>query len=376
MDVTPPNLSDDFVIEFALRQGTEEEEQEQERTIIIQARKFDSVLDNLGSLCGVDGRFCECQLFSLIGGEEEFILAEKKSLNEELNILECEIPESVHVPAAITHVRIVNEVNEEKLRSGKIKVLTTLSLAEVVRDTDPGTVRKIYRYACSRTFLEGEGVSRNFTITCLDGMRLAFLLATYNFYLFSQVNEEQNNFSDRANVFYYEGDNNGLICGLRIPDYSCGLPENAPIFGLSSIRTELFSLGIIMYPYPDFEITDETPIPVYGFAAFPDSKLNCPPGLVKASSRVAVPASHVDQDAENDSSNFINETGNLNDNLYQIVSESDLSFRLLKRNDSGPCSCDTQECICPNPRSGTEIIQNVPYENRTPVFCVIPKELL
>ena len=371
IDVTPPDLTDDFVIEFALRQNTTEEE---ERTVVIQARKFDANLNNLEALCGVDGKNCDCQLFNS-ATLEDFVLADKKTLNAELNTLECEIPQSVS-PSSITHVRIVNETEEEKLRSGKIKILSSLTLAEVVRNTDPGAVRSIYRYSCTRFFLEGAGVSRNFTVTCIERMQLSFLLANYNFYLFSQVNEESNNFSDRAPSTYYEGDENGLTCGLRIPNYNCGLPEHAPIFGLYGLQTDLFSLGVVMYPYPDFEITNDTPLPIYGFAALPDVNLNCPPGLVKASSREALPASHVDANLPSDSSNFINETGNLNDNIFQILSEASVNFQLRKRHSTGPCSCDAQACTCPEPTSQSTIIQRVPYERRTPVFCVIPKELL
>lgn len=355
---SPVDTADSFAIEFALRDTLNISETT--RSVSLQGRTSSDSAD-FTNFCAADGSQCSCAFFTESDPTTEAATSDI-SLNTDLNVITCTIPATIADDDLdeIAFVRITNSTGT--FSSGLLRVKTQLTLEETVRGLDTGTIRKIFRYECTRTFLEGSGISAT-QIACLDGMELAFLRADYSFYLFQQVDLTVDNFNEKGIDVSYEDTGNGGTCGQVINRITCG-SNNTLRYGLAGAANDTFRIAITLTSGPEPNGTQS----FVGFAAQTDSNLNCPPGLIPIRPFQAVPGTHVRA-----SSNFVNTDGSLNNTLLEPASETIANFELNRQGAGGTCDATG---TCPPPAGGFSVEQDIAYDTLNPVLCAIPQTLL
>ncbi len=359
-DATPSatDTADSFSLEFALRDTLNVAATN--RNVAIQGRTSSDSAD-FTNFCSADGSTCTCSFFTETDTATA-IAADTVTLNAELNVLTCTVPASIADADldTIAFARITNTTGT--FASGFIRVKSQLTLEETTRGLATSSIRKVFRYDCTRTFLEGSGISST-QIACVNGMSLAFLRADYNFYLFQQVDLSQDNFSERGIDVAYEATGAGGTCGQVINRVTCG-NNNTLRYGLAATANDVFRIAITLTSGPEPNGTQS----FVGFAASTDSNLNCPPGLVQIRPFQAVPGTHT-----RESSNFVNTDGSLNNTLLEPATETIANFELLRQEAGGTCDAAG---TCPPPSGGFSTEQNIAYDILNPVLCAIPLTLL
>ncbi len=355
---SPVDTADSFVVEFALRDTLNISETT--RVISLQGRTSSDSAD-FTNFCSTDGSSCNCSFFNEDTPTAEAATSDV-ALNSELNVITCTIPPTISDEDLdkIEFIRITS--SSGAFQSGLVRVKTRLTLEETIRGLDVESIRKIFRYECMRTFLEGSGVSST-QIACLEGMELAFLRADYSFYLFQQVDLAADNFSEKGIDVSYGDTGNGGTCGQVINQITCGA-NNTLRYGLAGTASDTFRIAITLTSGPEPNGTQS----FVGFAAQTDSNLNCPPGLIPIRPFQAVPGTHTRAP-----SNFVNTDGSLNNTLLEPSTEMIANFQLLRQGAGGACN---ETGICPPPAGGFSTEQNIAFDTLTPVLCAIPQNLL
>lgn len=358
------DTTDNFVLELAHRETTLAGTRN--RAVTVQGRA--STQANLFvNICGLDASKCTCTFFLSTNMSTGFT-ATSQSVNQDINTLSCQIPAGITdanldelalETNLLLYLRITDSTGT--VNSGQIRVKSKVTLADVIGSLPQGQVRKVYSYSCTRTFLEGSGISGG-TIACADGMLLGALDADYQFYLYQQVDLSANNFNERGQEQYYNA-GNGLLCGLQMRRLACNANNNL-VYGLSAVSTDKFRIAVQLTSGPE----PNGKFGFVGFAATTDSNLNCPPGLVKIRPYQAVPSTYTDQP-----SNFVNTSGALNDTRLELATTAQPNFTLRRHAPSG-VACANQ--ICSSPAAGTSNVQDIAYSALSPVLCAIPGELL
>ena len=351
------DTTDNFILEFAQRDTLTGGANN--RTVAIQGRATTQA-NLLVNICGTDASRCTCSFF-LTTDLSTAIPALTKSINSQINTMSCQIPAAVTDAnlANIGFVRITDSTGA--INSGQMRVKDQLLLADVIGTLPQGQIRKVSSYTCTRTFLEGSGISAG-TIQCVDGMFLGFLAADYSFYLFQQVDNTATNFNQKGTEQFYNA-GQGLLCNLQIRRVSCA--NNTIVkFGLSATQTSKFRVSVFLTSAP--EPTGQQAF--YGFAAPADSALNCPPGLVRIRPFQAVPSTYTTQP-----SNFVNTNGLLNDTVLDVETSVPANYTLRRQ---APSTTACAAGSCPAPNGGITTEQNITYNVLNPVLCAIPQALL
>lgn len=243
-------------------------------------------------------------------------------------------------------------------------------------------VRGIYRYACDRTYFEGEGVSvtgGQVEVACLANQRLGLITAPYSFYLydsFTATNDQPpSNMGERSRGGLFEGG----ICLKAVARAECNQPPSLR-YGLYGERAGVFQVGISLTtkPYGD---GNEPTSAFTGFAALPNSQGVCPAGLVKARPWHAQPSSITQGSlGNNPPSSFINNNNVLNDIMVEI--ERPLPMKVKRAANIIPCTGTSTDPSNPTGScAGAEFakartVQTNVFAATSPVVCVIPPELL
>lgn len=224
----------------------------------------------------------------------------------------------------------------------------------------PSVVSQVFPYRCRRRFVEGEGVVEN-SVQCMPGQHLGFITAEYTFYLFRST--EGNNFSSKHSESFYPAP----ICGIQnVSRFTCEHTQEAE-FGLSAKQEGAFVAGVWLSSSP----SGDGPLSaLYGFAALPDQKGQCPANLVAARPYLAQPQSLI----EPLPTNFINSNNSLNNILIRTKDRgAPANFEVWRQPSNQPCGMDG---TCQWPDAGMTLAQSVSYFPLTPVVCVIPKSSL
>lgn len=360
--------SETFSITLAYRKDADPDDG---RLVVLQGVR-DIASAALSNQCGIQGTTCTCQFYQSTSDASPVSATAPNGLSVGNNSLSCTIPGAVD-PDLYTYVRL-RTTNGSKA-TGFIRINTSLTIEDVIGDLDKAKVRGIYRYACARTFFEGEGVSAT-EVTCpqgaapQDGQALGLITANYNFYLYNS--QSGGNIGSKQSDAPYED----LICERQFTKLACsGAPDLR--WGLYAEKAGPFQVGITMTANAS-GAADATSI--YGFAALPDSAGNCPSGLIKVRPWQAQPPSIVQGSlGGNPPSSFVN----INNNLNNVVVEesSPAAFTVTRQpntgldNPNGRCSHTTGSCVLAK-FAGSYTPVSVNYTSLTPVVCVIPSNLL
>ena len=142
------------------------------RTVAIQGRAS-SQANLFVTICGADASKCACSFFKSSDTTTAYA-ATTKAVNQEINVMSCVVPAGiVDADMGDLFVRLTDTTG--KINSGLMRVKSQLSLADIIGELPQGQIRKVFGYTCTRTFLEGSGISGN-NIDCnVAGMQLGFL---------------------------------------------------------------------------------------------------------------------------------------------------------------------------------------------------------
>lgn len=315
--------------------------------------------------CGGSGERCECLFFRSTQDRDPVRSAGSRA-SRRTNVFSCTVP-SVITDAQLdagllTHalVRLRNGAQVTELTS----VRSAISLQDVLGSLEQEQVRGIFRYSCSRTFFEGEGVSEQ-QISCLPGQHLGVIAARYNFYTFRSAFDVNAPGGDSA----FPSDICGRNSFLKI-QCTGNTPELR--YGLYRLNEGPFVVGVTLTRAPEGENLSDT----YGFAALPDENGVCAPGMEKARAWLAQPASMLPSGpscpADGCPSNFINASGALGNTLVEISHPA--NFQVARQPNATPC--DAAGSCMDATFGGAQEAQSVPYAAISPVVCVIPPGLL
>jgi hypothetical protein len=358
---TPASDADSFSITLAFRDSTNDTTTPT-RTVSLQGlRGIPSA--NLVNQCGATGNTCTCD-FLQSSTDTNFKSASAVGISQQNNSFTCVIPTSV-VNADVKNIKFVRlrRTDVEAKNTGLISISTKLTIEDILGSTLSKTkVRGIFRYSCSRTFFEGEGVSAG-QIQCVPSQRLGVISASYNFYTFRSGEDRNDPGGDSA----FPSDICKLNSFLKI---QC--TGNAPDlrYGFYKDSAEPFVVKIQMTRAPE----GENLIADYGFAALPDSAGNCPMGLVKVRPFLAQPASIIQGSigGTNPPSSFVNTNNSLNNTVIEQAAPA--NFLVLRQPNQTPCAADG-DCTRAS-FAGVQQVQSVAYSQLTPVVCAIPPDLL
>lgn len=365
---TPSTDSDSFAITLAYRDPVTDATTPS-RTISLQGIRAVASA-NLVNECGATGNQCTCEFYRT---STDLVPATASSvgISSQNNSFSCVIP------AAITDAEIVastapnspmyvklKRVDVAAKNTGLLTVKSTLTIEDVLgSNLSRNKVRGIYRYACSRTFFEGEGVTAA-QINCTGFQRLGLITAAYNFYIYRSA--EDSNAAGGDSTFPAD------IC-QRTNFLKIQCAGNAPElrYGFYKELSEPFVVGITMTRAPEGENLTAT----YGYAALPDSAGNCPTGLIKVRPWVAQPASILSNMLEPGSppTSFINTNNSLNNTLVEKDQPSP-NFVVNRQKNAQACAA-SGDCTGAT-FAGLTQAQSVTYTSLTPVVCAIPSNLL
>jgi hypothetical protein len=326
----------------------------------------------LSTNCGTSGATCQCLFYTSTSDTSPvYGTISANGLSTDNNSLTCTIPGTID-PDNYTKVRL--KTTDGTKSTGFIHISTTLTLADVIGDLAQAKVRGIYRYSCTRTFFEGEGVSAT-DVQCPDGQKLGLITAAYNYYLYNS--QSGGNLGKKGSNVAWDS----AICEKQFLRLTCdSTPEVR--WGLYAEKTGIFQVGITMVANG----VDADASEIYGYAALTDSAGNCPTGLIKISQWEAQPQSIIEgslSGGSNPPSSFVNQSNNLNNKIVEDANPATphSPFQVFRASNAAPCaptgSADPIPGSCKNVAfNGPSLVQSVAYTKHTPVVCAIPKDLI
>jgi hypothetical protein len=329
---------------------------------------------SLATNCGTSGATCQCLFYTSTSDTSPVSgTISANGLSAANNSFTCTIPGAVD-PDNYTKVRL--KTTDGTKSTGFINISTTLTLTDVIGDLAQAKVRGIYRYSCTRTFFEGEGVSAT-GVECPalpGGQKLGLITAAYNYYLYNS--QSGGNLAKKGSNVAWDS----AICEKQFPRLTCdSTPEVR--WGLYAEQTGIFQVGITMVANG----VDSDASQIYGYAALTDSAGNCPTGLIKISQWEAQPASIIQGsiNGSNPPSSFVNQSNNLNNKIVEDANPATphSPFLVFRASNAVPCaptgSTDPVPGSCRNVAfNGASQVQSVAYTKLTPVVCAIPKNLI
>jgi hypothetical protein len=367
---TPATDADTFAITFAYRDGAG-------RVVQLQGVRT-NVAAGLTSVCGVTGTSCACDFFET-GLTSATATSATVGISKENNSFSCAISGAT-APGNFDRVRF-RTIDGLKM-TGFIAIKTSLTLQQVIGDLSINKVNKIYKYTCSRTFFEGEGVSSTCAggasscINCLPNIaqRLGLINANYDYYLWDNK-EGGGNRSGKFVASYWPG-----ICGRADGEFAranCASSPPDTRYGLYSVPAGAFNIRIQMTRAPEQATGSDPLTTTYGYAATPDSSGNCPTGLVAVRPYMAQPSSITAGSVNgiNPPSNFLNTgDGILNNTVIETSQPAD--FAVSRQANSAPCVLVTGSCATATFGAITPAQNPAVYTALSPVVCVIPKVMV
>lgn len=374
---TPSNIADALAVTFAFR-DLSTDATTPSRIVILQGQ-LTNTAGKFERVCGTDGSGCTCEFYNaakagMVGTSGSL------SYSAQNNTLSCTIDDVAANAPNYRFVRLRNLGGDAA--TGFLNIpLTSPSLSDVLQGLDSTKVRKIKRYECVRTFLEGESVTPPSSVTCApSGHHLGWLYARYYYYLFSANGGLDSNETTKAGQEFYPSGAGSLICGLTIPSYDCTASTPALLFGLYKEPAGPFVASITLAPGPNASAPNGPPL-IMGYAALPDNGGNCPVGLSRARRYTAVPPSILVGSALNGipavqpyATTFINAGGSLNSVVYD-VSAPTANFTIDRQPHATGCSVVSGgnfNCATP-PNGGLQPgAISTPFTPELPVICVLP----
>ncbi len=355
--------SETFSVTFAYRDDPTTDDT---RIVTLQGVR-DIPSANFSLQCGTSGAGCEC-LFYLSSSDTAPVVGSTadNGFSLENNSFSCEIPGAVD-PDLYTLVQL--QTLDGTKSTGLVDLTSNnLTLQDVLGDLSTDNVRGMYRYGCVRTFLEGEGVTAT-TATCVANQRLGLISATYNYYYWKGVTEA-GNFADTDLGTSTVYDPN--ICNKEVPKLTCDIFGAATLrWGLYNTKTGPFQIGVSFSPKGSGTAS------TYGYAAKTDSAGNCPVGLVKVQSWIAVPQSIVQgmySGGTSPSSSFINTGISLSNTVLEATQPSD--FLVNRQPNATTCDAASPYSCAAATYGGSVQVQSIDYVGLTPIICVIPSSLV
>lgn len=322
---------------------------------------------NLTNVCGSAGASCQCLFYTSSSATP--VASVGMSASADHNYVSCNIP-AANLNTTFTNVRLRTISGSQSTGFLTVKTPATLTLYDILGDLPKNKINGIYRYTCSRTYFEGEGVTAG-AVSCALGQKLGLITAAYSFYAFKSQLDSSNYTGRPQTAVPYDA-----VCNrANIVRLNCSSSIPSLAFGLFSEPTSTFRLSVALNTKPEGENASV----VQGYAALPDSAGECPLGLVKAQPWIAAPQSIIQGsiDGVNPPSSFINADSKLNDIIVDLAQGSftPAKFNVNRAANTTPCSAADGDCSGASWNS-TSIPQQVSYVPTTPVFCVIPKELV
>jgi hypothetical protein len=332
---------------------------------------------SLSTNCGTSGATCQCLFYkstsdtSPVGGT-----VSANGLSTANNSFSCSIPISVPDNEVDLYTKVRLKTTDGTKSTGFINISTTLTLSDVIGDLAQAKVRGIYRYSCTRTFFEGEGVSAT-GVECPalpGGQKLGLITAAYNYYLYNS--QSGGNLGQKGSNVAWDSP----ICEKQFPRLTCDTTPEVR-WGLYAEQTGIFQVGITMVANG----VDSDASQIYGYAALTDSAGNCPTGLIKISQWEAQPQSIIEGsiNGSNPPSSFVNQSNNLNNKIVEDANPTTphSPFLVFRASNAVPCaasgSADPTPGSCKNVAfNGPSQVQSVAYTKLTPVVCAIPKDLI
>jgi hypothetical protein len=367
--------ADSFSITFAYRDGSNAAN----RTVQLQGVRSTSA--SLTDICGTSGTSCTCDFYQLnadgsVNTASPTSAAATVGISKDNNSFTCSISGAV---AASNFAKVRLRTIDGLKSTGFIDVSNSLTLQQVIGDISPKQINKVYKYTCSKTFFEGEGVSTS-SITCdlqtlSIAQHLGLITAYYDYYLYT-------NQTSGFNASQFQSSFWPAICSRSANEFtiaSCGASPQDLRYGLSNVAAGPFQIKVTLTRAPQQDSTNAPLSAAYGYAASPDTSGNCPTGLVAARPYQARPASITTGsiDGTNPTSNFINiGDGTINNTVVETTAPA--NFQVQRQPSATACQLGG-----PTPGScvgatfgGSSTVQSVAYSAMTPIICVIPKDLL
>ncbi|MGZ6290170.1 MAG: hypothetical protein ACXWQO_18425, partial [Bdellovibrionota bacterium] len=299
-------------------------------------------------------------------------------ISKENNSFNCTISGAAD-PTTFTRVRLRS--TDGKHATGFVAIKTSLTVQDVIGDLNINQVNKIYKYSCSRTFFEGEGVSSTcggassncIQCTTTVAQRLGIILASYDYYLWDNKAGAGNKGS-KFMASYWPS-----ICARPDAEFAranCSSSTPDSRYGLYATAAGQFNIRIQMSRAPEQATGSPDLISTYGYAASPDSTGNCPTGLVAVRPFQAQPSSITNGsiDGLNPPSNFLNVGDGVLNNTV-IETSAPANFTVARQANATTCNMATGSCAGAT-FGGTATVQTVAYTSLSPVVCVIPKALI
>ncbi|MGE3262434.1 MAG: hypothetical protein AB7K68_11695 [Bacteriovoracia bacterium] len=360
--------ADTFSLSFAYREGTS-------RVVQVQGVRSTAAA-GLVNTCGVTGASCTCDFYKVGNNTTVTSSLTNVGISKENNSFNCTIAGADPV-SDFNRVRL--RTIDGKKTTGFVLIKNTLTLQEVIGDLSLNKVNKIYKYSCSRTFFEGEGVTSQCAgggsscINCVLNQKLGLIMANYDYYVFDN-NAGGGNKNSKFTASFWP-----TIC-LR-PDAefaraNCGSSSPDKRYGLYSEPAGPFTIKIQMTRAPEQLANTPDLTSTYGYAAAPDSSGNCPTGLVQVRPYMAQPASITagSIDGLNPASNFLNVGDGILNNTV-IETSQPATFNVFRQPNQTQCSGVDGNCKTAT-FGGVSTVQAVAYTPLSPVVCVIPKALV
>lgn len=317
--------------------------------VVVQGDRGAGNSESLGRICSE--KSCVCEVYF----EEGVLELPALRASEKWNTVSCRALEGMD-PASVSHARVKGPGFE----TPKLLVKRALTLSDVVGRSSLQKVRRVYRYGCDRTFLEGEGVSPA-GVACVAHQRLGLVRAKYDFYLFASALE--NNMTEKGGDEAFPRDVCGYNGSLRM---SCTGSRPELVYGLHGERQGPFDTAVLLATRPGAAPS------LTGHAALTDVHGDCPTGLVAAAPFVAEPESMGYGRHGSLPTNFVNAGSVLNNTVLSVRAPE--AFRVSREANAVPCD-GAGDCGAADFRE-PELAQSVAYTRLTPTVCVIPRHLV
>lgn len=331
---------------------------------------------SLATNCGTAGATCQCVFYKSTSDTAPVTgTISANGLSTANNSLSCSIPASVPDNQVDLYTKVRLKTTDGTKSTGFININTSLTLTDVIGDLAQAKVRGIYRYSCTRTFFEGQGVSAT-GVDCPASQNLGLITAAYNYYLYNS--QSGGNLNKKGSNVAWDS----AICEKQLPRLTCdSTPEVR--WGLYAEQTGIFQVGITMVANG----VDSDASQIYGYAALTDSAGNCPTGLIKISQWEAQPQSIIQGsiNGSNPPSSFVNQSNNLNNKIVEDANPATPHSPFLVFRAANQTPCAPTGSAPPNPAPGSCVnvtfngssqVQSVAYTKLTPVVCAIPKDLI
>lgn len=268
---------------------------------------------------GAAGLKVGCE-FLLAPDTEEGSQAAGGDYAEKFNYVFCPQPPSPNHK----FVRLAT-VEEKPRRSNSVPVRATLTWRNLLGpDLQKNRVTWVYRFTCDRTFVEGEGVSKEGEVSCPPSQKLGLLHTIYHYY--TRWSEEGKETAEPIPVA------TDSVCGLTsYSAWRCLDGSKVLLFGLYRREIPPFIVPVSLTRAP----VGDALMSVYGYAAETDANGLCPVGLVKVKQWNASPPTLGPADSGGLYSTFRNDTGDLNNRI--IESQQPKSFVISRHKSRTPC---------------------------------------